>query len=77
MGGLSPRPDGGAVKGVRIIFMRIDGARLNPKDSYESPDYLAMTTDAFLAGGDGKPIVGIHGWWAKQELRGLGVVQTR
>jgi hypothetical protein len=36
-----------------------------------------MTSDAHLAGGDGKPVVGIHGWWAKQELRGLGLIQVR
>jgi hypothetical protein len=53
---------GHAMDGFKLIFMRIDGARLDPNDRYES---------SWLGGrggggevslrGDGSPVIGIHG----------------
>jgi WD40 repeat protein len=47
---------------LKIIFMRIRGQSLDPKDSYESPWLCGRGREpTTLLGGDGKPIVGIHG----------------
>jgi len=64
------------IRGIQLVFMRIDGDKLDPEDAYLSPAYRDVPADAPLLGGDGTPIVGIHGWWAKQEQRGLGLIQA-
>jgi hypothetical protein len=53
---------GHAVDGFKVIFMRIDGARLNPNDSYES-DWIGGKGGGpeTTLGGDGRPVIGIHG----------------
>lgn len=66
---------GNAVDRFKVIFMRIDGARLNPNDRYESvwiggPGGDFETT----LGGDGKPIIGIHGRHSSS-VESLGLVQ--
>jgi serine/threonine protein kinase len=72
---------GAAVDKVKLVFMRIDGARLNPNDRYESawlggPGGAGVT----LLGGNDKPVIGIHGTLIVQDdsshfLGSLGLVQ--
>lgn len=71
---MQPHP---RVLGLQVIFMRISGDRLDPEDRYASEPYIDIVEDAAVVGGDGRPIVGIKGCVSKQEMRGLGVIQTR
>ncbi|HMF15668.1 MAG TPA: hypothetical protein VKE98_00605, partial [Gemmataceae bacterium] len=60
--------------GLKIVFMRIDGAGLNPKDSYESDWVGGQGGQDIRLGGDGQPIIGIFGR-AGQAIDALGLVQ--
>ena len=51
---------GGNWEGVKVVFMRIDGAALKTDDSYES-DWIGTKQKEPQFLGDGSPIVGIHG----------------
>ena len=56
------------------------GRRKDSNREFQSPEFQkrAYTVRRVQsAQQDGKPIVGVHGWWAKQELRGRGLVQVR
>ena len=61
--------------GFKVIFMRMDGAKLNSKDSYES-EWQGSTFggEEIALGGDGRPVVGIHGR-SGLVLDSLGLVQ--
>jgi WD40 repeat protein len=69
---------GQAFDGFKLIFMRIDGARLDPEDRYES-EWVGTRTPGGLGEfiSDGKPSVGIHGRRGgfDPHIRGLGFVQ--
>jgi hypothetical protein len=64
----------GCVEGLRVVFFRDGGNRLDPNDSYESASvggrggYQEMTL-----GGRGQPIVGLYGA-ADRELNSLGLI---
>ena len=64
------------ILGIQVVFMRIEGGQLNPKDYYLGAPYLTVPENTPIVGGDGRPIVGVYGSWAKQEQRGLGLVQV-
>jgi WD40 repeat protein/tetratricopeptide (TPR) repeat protein len=66
---------GRLLDGFKVIFMRIDGARLNPENRYES-DWLGGRGGGGEAvlGGDGMPVIGIHGGRGDSIDR-LGLVQ--
>jgi hypothetical protein len=68
---------GPRVDALKVVFMRIDGARLDPKDRYESP-WLGgkLEGQEGSLGGDGRPVIGIHGasGWA---IDRLGLVQLQ
>ena len=50
------------VNAVRVAFMRIEGDRLNPKDTYIS-DWIGKLTgrDPVTINGNGAIVVGVHG----------------
>jgi hypothetical protein len=53
---------GDTVDGFRVVFMRVRGKNLDPSDSYESQWMGGMGGGAETKlGGDGKPVIGIHG----------------
>ncbi len=64
------------VNGIRVTFSRINGDRLDLSDSYESEWYGSETGTELQIGGDGDPIVGIHGI-AGRSLESLGLVVAK
>jgi hypothetical protein len=66
-----------SLDGVVIIFMKINGDRLDPSDSYESPVLGDSQggSPAFVSG-NGSPVVGIHGWSAKN-VNSLGLILAK
>jgi S1-C subfamily serine protease len=68
---------GMGIDGLAVVFMKIDGEKLDPKDSYQSPYYgNPMKTPDQLITGDGLPIIGLGG---KQNARtnqftGIGLI---
>ena len=51
------------VMALQIVFMRIEGNRLNPNDTYKSEWFLKQgSTDLQTLGCTGEFIVGTHGW---------------
>jgi hypothetical protein len=68
---------GALVHGLQLVYMRIDGDRLDPSDSYES-EILGGTQGGSLVllGGEGRPVVGLRGAHEKL-LRGVGLLHTR
>jgi hypothetical protein len=62
------------VEGVKVKFMRIDGAKLDPGDSYESEWCGGGGGNGELIGGDGSPVVGIYGRNA-DALDKVGLIQ--
>ncbi len=75
VGGLRLR-GGDRVYAFRVIFMKIVGPVLNPADSYESDWILGNEADTKLLGGDGYPVVGLHGR-AGGDVDCLGIVQLK
>ncbi len=73
VGGIVGKKDNAG--GFKIVFMRIEGARLNPADRYET-DWLGgpIATEEVTLGGDGRPVVGIYGQ-AGGMIDALGLVQ--
>ena len=61
-------------RGFKIVFMRIEGTRLNPTDRYESEWLGGQGGEETLLGGDGRPVVGIFGQ-AGGMVDSLGLVQ--
>jgi tetratricopeptide (TPR) repeat protein len=65
---------GEQLDGLRVIFMRRNGDRLDIKDSYESRWVGSRGgADEVLLGGDGTPVVGIHGR-SGRDVDSLGLV---
>ncbi len=68
---------GDLIDGFHVIFMRVDGASLNPADSYKS-EWLGSAgggADLTVAG-DGRPVIGIYGSTdGNGGLLSLGLVQ--
>jgi S1-C subfamily serine protease len=63
VGGINVR-SGLGIDSVSLIYMRINGDRLDPRDAYESPVYGGSGGQGRppqLLGGTGEPIVGIYG----------------
>ncbi len=66
---------GDRVDGFRVVFMRIKGDRLDPNDKYESRWVGGRGGRAeTLLGGDGKPVIGIHGRCG-DDLDSIGLIQ--
>jgi hypothetical protein len=65
------------VRGIRILFLRRRGQVLNQEDSYWS-EWIGSSGrgQEVMLGGDGKPIIGIHGR-AGGAIDSLGVIQLR
>jgi hypothetical protein len=49
------------IDGFKVILMRISGSRLNPADRLESEWIGGPGGDETTLGGDGSPVVGLHG----------------
>jgi len=75
VGGLRLR-GGDRVRAFRVIFMKIVGPVLNPSDSYESEWYVGNEADTKVLGGDGSPVVGLHGKRGG-DVDCLGIIQLR
>jgi hypothetical protein len=56
------RDDRDGVNGFRVLFMRLDGVRLDPSDAYESGWFGGRRGGAEAKlGGDGSIVIGIRG----------------
>jgi hypothetical protein len=66
---------GYAIYGFEITFMKIDGDKLDPKDSYTSGWIGENYSTRRVLGGDGQPVVGIFGYGTISTFYGLGLVQ--
>jgi len=61
------------INGFEVIFMRVQGDRLDPNDSYKSKWLGGNTSSAEdRLDSEGKPVVGIHGV-LKSHVKGLGL----
>jgi hypothetical protein len=56
-----------------VIFSRVKGDRLDLTDSYQSEPYLDLPDDSPTIGQTGQFAVGLSGWWARDEVRGIGL----
>jgi hypothetical protein len=64
-----------SVEGLEVVFVRVGRTGLDSADSYGSPWVGLRTSEPVLTlGGDGLPVVGIHGR-AGAALFSLGLVQ--
>lgn len=61
--------------GITVTFMKVDGGKLNPKDSYDS-QYIGSDEKKALTklGGDGTPVIGITGRANDKDLTGIGIL---
>lgn len=61
------------IEGFRILFsrMRDDGLGFDPTDGYVSEKFLLVPEGSPKIDTDGKLAVGVSGWWAKTEMRGI------
>lgn len=66
------------IEGFKVVFMRIRGTKLNPRDFYESPWYGSdsSTSAATTLGGDGRPVAGIFGR-SGSDLDNIGLLQMK
>ncbi len=74
VGGVTVR-SGLNINGLSVTFMRIQGRRLDPNQSYESA-WIGDRTgggEAYL-GGDGDPVVGVYGCQDNEKVTALGLV---
>ena len=62
-------------EGIRVVFAKVtdDGSGLDPADTYESDAYLNVPEDAPTLSTEGRLAVGLRGWWARDEVRGVGM----
>jgi len=62
-------------EGIRVVFAKVagDGSGLDLNDTYESDTYLNVPEDAPTLSTGGRIPVGLRGWWARDEVRGLGL----
>jgi hypothetical protein len=62
------------IEGFRILFSRIrDDLGFDPTDGYASDKFLVVPEGAPRIDTDGKLVVGLWGWWAVTEMRGIGL----
>ena len=63
------------IEGMSITFMRVNGARLNPNDAYES-EWLAGTrgSEPTPMSGNGARVVGIRARENRERLSAVGLV---
>jgi hypothetical protein len=66
---------GRRLDGFRLVFMRVQGDRLDPADHYES-EWLGFPGGGpeTLLGGDGRPVVGLHGR-SGADIDAIGLIQ--
>ena len=70
----------GTITGLRIIFMRIDGLRLDPQDTYMSSSFPlddSVPRTAPEIGGNGDLIVGIFGRSSEEDLHSVGLLHLK
>jgi hypothetical protein len=74
VGGLTIRA-GTAINGLEVRFVRLDGARLNPRDDYVS-DWVGDRNGGseIILDSKGMPVVGIHGKENEKDCMSLGLV---
>ncbi len=60
--------------GISVTFMKINGAKLDPKDSYSSNQFGTKSKRTTILGGDGTPVVGIVGKANQNDCTGIGLV---
>jgi hypothetical protein len=60
------------IEGFQAIFSRITDDGLDLEDSYVSEKYLLLPPNSPTLSTRGKLAVGLWGWWARDELRGIG-----
>jgi hypothetical protein len=68
---------GGSIDGMRVVFFRDKGDRLDPSDRYES-DWLGGRggDQEMTYGGNGQPVVGVYGT-ADTDFHALGLMLVR
>jgi hypothetical protein len=76
VGGIRVRGGQGRVRAFRVVFMKASGALLDRQDAYESDWYVGDATDTVLYGGDGFPVVGVHGR-AGNDIDAFGLILFR
>jgi hypothetical protein len=76
--GLMTVKSGANADGLSLTFMRIKGDRLDPKDAYES-EWIGDSRQGgrTVLGGEGRPVVGLHGSKNKENTTGIGLVFDR
>lgn len=64
------------VDGFSITYMKVDGDKLDPTDTYDSPWYgnAANPNDLNLISGDGAPAIGLIGRQGRRDLNALGLL---
>jgi hypothetical protein len=63
------------IEGFRILFSRIrDDLGFDPTDGYASDKFLVVPEGAPRIDTDGKLVVGLWGWWAVTEMRGIRLI---
>ena len=73
VGGLTVNA-GLGIDGFTATFMRINGAKLDPKDAYQSEYIGGKGGGRTLLGGDGTPVVGIVGKANQNDCTGIGLL---
>ena len=61
------------IEGFQAIFSRITDDGVDLEDSYTSDKYLLLPPDSPTLSTGGKLAVGLWGWWARDEVRGIGL----
>lgn len=64
------------VDGVNVTFMKMTETGLDPNDSYQS-GWVGKRGHEVQLGGNGLPVVGIHGFHDGRQLMALGLVLVR
>ena len=57
--------------------MKIEGDRLNPNDSYASPWVGKRGGGETTLGGDGRPLIGVVGFYNDKEASALAIIQPK
>ena len=83
VGGIKIR-SGAALDQVQLVFMKVDGEKLNPADQYVSPPVGGDGGEPSQVLSNGSLVVGIHGTRAEQEgfslagsVTAIGILQLR
>lgn len=64
----------GRMHGLQVMFAKVRGDHLDLRDNYKSEAYLDVPAGSPTLGQDGQFVIGLRGWWAKEEVRGVGLI---